>query len=58
MAKKTLYAALFHCKCQKGFVAPIVFFTVGNVSKWLFDSALTFRDFVPRLELLSPLGIF
>ena len=35
--KKTLYAALFHFKCQKDFVAPIVFFTVGNVSKWLFE---------------------
>jgi len=37
MAKKTLYAALFHFKRQKGFVAPIVFVTVGNVSKWLFE---------------------
>jgi len=35
--KKTLYAALLHFKCRKGFVAPIVFFTVVNVSKWLFE---------------------
>jgi len=35
--KSVVENRLFHFKCQKGFVAPIVFFTVGNVSKWLFE---------------------